>query len=42
MRHLAGMGEWRGWLEGMTTNEDEDLAGGDDGVTDCKSWLEAS
>jgi DNA mismatch repair protein PMS2 len=42
MRHLAGMGEWRGWMEGLAVGggEEEDAVGGiDGGVTDWKGWL---
>lgn len=36
MRHLAGLGEWNGWREGLAVDEDEDGIGG---VTDWKGWL---
>jgi DNA mismatch repair protein PMS2 len=46
MRHLAGMGEWRGWMEGnaVSGGEDEDEMdgiGGVGGVTDWKGWLDS-
>ena len=39
MRHLAGMGEWRGWVEGITMGRDEEDE--EDGGTDWKGWLES-
>ena len=43
MRHLAGMGEWRGWMEGITIDggKEEDAMGGIDSVTDWKGWLDS-
>jgi DNA mismatch repair protein PMS2 len=44
MRHLAGMGEWRGWMEGIAVGggEEGDAMGGTGGgVTDWKGWLES-
>ena len=42
MRHLAGLGAWKGWQEGNVIDEDDDNVGvGNDGrTTDWKSWLE--
>jgi DNA mismatch repair protein PMS2 len=44
MRHLAGMGEWRGWMEGIAMGgegEDGDRDGIGGGVTDWKGWLDS-
>jgi DNA mismatch repair protein PMS2 len=43
MRHLAGMGEWRGWMEGIAIGggEEEDAMDGIGGVTDWKGWLDS-
>lgn len=41
MRHLAGMGEWRGWMEGSVVHEEEEDVDGIGGATDWKGWLES-
>jgi DNA mismatch repair protein PMS2 len=43
MRHLAGMGEWRGWMEGSAVGggEEQDAVDGNGGATDWKGWLES-
>ena len=43
MRHLAGMGEWRGWMEGLAMGgEEEDGVGNGIGnATDWKGWLDS-
>lgn len=40
MRHLAGLGEWGGWREGLSVEDDGDEVMNDTGSDAWKSWLE--
>jgi DNA mismatch repair protein PMS2 len=40
MRHLAGLGEWNGWREGLALDEDVEDVERDDTPSVWKSWLE--
>ena len=42
MRHLAGLGTWKGWQEGDVVDQDDDGAGMamSGRRTDWKAWLE--
>lgn len=41
MRHLAGLDEWRGWVEGEGLVENGEVSRGDEG-TDWLGWLKGS
>ncbi|KAI6885117.1 DNA mismatch repair protein MutL [Hortaea werneckii] len=41
MRHLAGLDAWKGWMEGSTVDDDDEVYGcvTSSGETDWKAWL---